>query len=150
MNPLVSIITPCYNGEQFVHRLLDSVLEQTYPNIEFIFVNDGSTDNTESIVQSYADRFKNAGISFIYMYQENSGLAATVNRGLMIFSGKYLTWPDSDDFLAKDSIACKVEFLENNPEYKMVRSNGVFIHEDTLKVAGRISNDENRFSGGHI
>lgn len=147
MKPLVSVITPCFNGEKFVHRILDSILDQTYPNIEFIFVNDGSTDHTESIVQSYADRFKQAGISFVYIYQENSGLAATVNRGLAVFKGKYVTWPDSDDFLARDSIACKVEFLESNPEYKMVRSNGVFIREDTLEVAGRISNDENRFNG---
>ena len=146
MKPLVSVITPCYNGEKFVHRILDSILEQTYPNIEFIFVNDGSTDHTGSIVQSYADRFKQAGISFVYIYQENSGLAATVNRGLAVFKGKYVTWPDSDDFLARDSIACKAEFLESNPEYKMVRSNGVFIREDTLKAAGRISNDENRFN----
>lgn len=145
MNSLVSIITPCYNGEKFVHRLLDSILEQTYSNIEFIFINDGSTDQTESIVQSYADKFKNAGISFIYIYQENKGQAAALNQGLKIFKGKYLTWPDSDDYLTKDSITCKVAFLENNPEYKMVRSNGIYVHEETLKKIRRITNIEGRF-----
>lgn len=145
MNPLVSIITPCYNGEKFVHRLLDSVLEQTYSNIEFIFVNDGSTDQTESVVQSYKDKFKNAGISFIYIYQGNRGQAAALNQGLKIFKGKYLTWPDSDDYLTKDAITCRVDFLENHPEYKMVRGNGIYIHEKSLKAMRRISNDESRF-----
>jgi len=52
-NKLVSIITPCFNGEFLIHRLLDSILNQTYNNIEFIFINDGSTDKTEEVVKSY-------------------------------------------------------------------------------------------------
>ena len=51
--PLVSVITPCYNGEKWVGRLMDSVLDQTYPKIEFIIVNDGSTDRSENIILSY-------------------------------------------------------------------------------------------------
>ena len=60
--PLVSVITPCYNGEKFLHRFLDSVLNQTYTNVEFIFINDGSFDKTEEIVFSYKERLKSKGI----------------------------------------------------------------------------------------
>ena len=61
MTPLVSIITPCYNGEKKAIKFLNSVLEQTYKNIEFIIVNDGSTDKTEEIILSYRDKFISKG-----------------------------------------------------------------------------------------
>lgn len=119
-NPLVSIITPCYNGETFVHRFLESVLLQAYPNIELIFINDGSNDNTEEIVFSYKYQFLNRGIELIYIYQENKGQAAALNQGLKIFKGDYLTWPDSDDILHSDNILKKVQYLENNKDCGMV------------------------------
>lgn len=58
MGEKVSVITPCYNGESFIARFLDSLLVQTYNNIEFILINDGSTDKTEEIVRSYRKKFK--------------------------------------------------------------------------------------------
>jgi len=111
---LVSIITPCYNGEKFIHRYLDSLLEQTYSNIEFIFINDGSTDNTEEIVFKYKDKFNKKGIKFIYIYQKNGGQSSAINKGLKIFKGDYLTWPDSDDILDKNNIKHKVEYFEKH------------------------------------
>lgn len=60
---LVSLVTPGWNGKQFVHRLLDSIIAQTYRPIEYIYVDDGSTDGTAEIVQSYKEQFKNAGIA---------------------------------------------------------------------------------------
>lgn len=118
--PLVSIITPCYNSEKFIFRLLDSILVQTYQNIEFIIVNDGSTDDTERVILSYKERFEKRGIKFIYVYKENGGVASAINKGLELFSGDYLTWPDSDDWLTPDSIEKKVLALENNPECGLI------------------------------
>lgn len=103
--PLVSIITPCYNGENYVTPFIKSVLLQSYNNIEFIFINDGSTDNTEKIVLDYEPEFKERGIKFKYIYQENQGQATALNNGLKIFTGDYLTWPDSDDILHPDNIS---------------------------------------------
>ena len=144
MQKKVSIITPCYNGEMYVERMLNSVLEQDYNNIEFIFINDGSTDKTEAIVKKYETKFKKKGIDFIYIYQSNSGQAAALNKGLAIFKGDYLTWPDSDDMLSKDSISKKVEFLEKNPEYKAVRTDAAVVNEnDITKIIGYLSKKSN-------
>ena len=129
--PLVSIITPCYNGEEFVDRYFKSILEQTYTNLELIFVNDGSTDNTEEIALSYKAKLENKGIHFLYLKQDNAGQATALNRGLKLFTGKYLTWPDSDDVMTPDCIEKKVEFLENHPTYDMVRSNGLYFNMET-------------------
>lgn len=127
--PLVSIITPCFNGETYVHRLLDSVLNQTYGNIEFIFVNDGSTDRTEDIVLSYKERFEGKGIKFTYLYQENAGQAAAVNKALKLFKGDYLTWPDSDDWMSDDCIEKKVNFLEEHKEHSIVMCRIAVVNE---------------------
>ena len=145
-NKLVSIITPCFNGEFLIHRLLDSILNQTYNNIEFIFINDGSTDKTEEVVKSYMPKFELAGIPFIYVYQQNEGQAAALNRGLKIFQGEYLMWPDSDDYLSEIAIEERVQFLENNQDYGFVRTNGVYVEDYSLRYLRRISNEENRFS----
>ena len=115
MNPLVSIISPCYNGELYIDRFLDSILAQTYPNIEVIIINDGSKDNTEAILMSYKEKFKNRGYHFTYIYQENAGQSAAINQGLKVFQGVYMTWVDSDDYLMPDAISEKVAYMENHP-----------------------------------
>ena len=132
--PLVSIVTPCYNGESFLERYFETILAQTYSNLELIFVNDGSIDKTEEIALSYTDRLKKRGIKYIYIKQENAGQAAALNRGLKIFSGDYLTWPDSDDVMTPECIEKKVEFLEKYSEYGMVRSDGKFFDEITFNT----------------
>ena len=115
----VSVITPCYNGEEFADRFFRNIMEQTYQNIELIFVNDGSSDRTEEIAKSYISQFEQTGRKLIYIFQDNAGQAAAVNKGLEIFTGDYLMWMDSDDILDKDNIEKKVEFLEANPEYAL-------------------------------
>ena len=124
--PLVSIVTPCYNGEKYLSRYFESILNQTYPNLEVVFVNDGSTDRTEETVNQYKSQLNAKGIRLIYQYQPNAGQAAALNRGLKLFTGEYLTWPDADDEMTPDSIEKKVNYLESHPEISMVRSNGVF------------------------
>lgn len=133
MKKKVSIITPCYNGEKYLHRFLDSILNQTYKDIELIFVNDGSKDRTEKIIKAYEPLFEKQGIDLIYIYQDNSGQAEAINKGLKIFTGEYLTWPDSDDFLSIDSIEKKVKFLEKNQQYGLVRTDAYLLKESNLK-----------------
>lgn len=117
--PLVSIITPCYNGESYLDRYFASILHQTYPNLELIFINDGSTDRTEEIAQGYRLPLKERGIRYTYLSQENAGQAAALNRGLKLFTGEYLTWPDADDEMTPDCIEKKVAYLQAHPELDM-------------------------------
>ena len=113
----VSLISPCYNGENHLGYFLESLLTQTYENVEFIFVNDGSTDKTEEIFKAYQERLQNKGWDVVYISQENKGQAAAVNAGLKLVKGDYLLWPDSDDILYPEHIARKVAFMEKNPQY---------------------------------
>jgi len=92
-DPLVSIVTPCYNCENHISRYLDSIIGQTYKNIELVLINDGSNDNTESIINSYTSKLKKRGIDLIYITQKNSGVSEALNTGLKHFSGDYR--PDS-------------------------------------------------------
>lgn len=126
-NPLVSIISPCYNGAHYLQAFLESVLRQTYPKIELVFINDGSTDDTEATVLSYQRLIEEKGYRFLYISQPNKGQAAAINQGLKVITGDLLTWPDSDDWLTDNCIERKVELLEEHPEWDLLccRTNAV-------------------------
>lgn len=136
--PLVSLLTPCFNTAKYIHRLLDSVLFQTYPNIEMVVVDDGSADNSKGVVDSYIPKFKAKGFSLNYFYQPNSGQSVAIQNGLQHVKGKYLSWPDSDDFFSRnDAVEKMVEALENaDDDVAMVRSQEQLLDQDSLKVKG--------------
>lgn len=131
IHALVSIITPCYNGEKYLENYFQSILDQTYRPLELIFINDGSTDQTEEIALSYRTKLMDCGIAFEYLYQKNKGQAAALNRGLKLFRGDYLTWPDADDVMKPTCIERKVDYLERHPEIGMVVGNGVYYNPAT-------------------
>lgn len=116
-NPLVTVLTPCYNGEQYLDKYFDSILKQDYDNIQLILVNDGSTDNTVEIVEKYRSVLEEKLNEFIFITQENQGQAAACKNGLPLVKGKYLIWPDVDDTLTPNAISYKVDFLQSNPQY---------------------------------
>ncbi len=122
MKELVSIISPCYNVGEYIERFLDSILNQTYTNIEVILINDGSTDNTEDIILSYREKFEAKGYLFKYVVQDNAGQSAAINKGLSLFTGGYMTWLDSDDALAYDAIMKKVSYMDSHPEVGLLVS----------------------------
>lgn len=132
MNPLVSVITPCYNGSGKIQLYLDSLLKQTYDNMEIILINDGSTDNTEEIILSYKDKFINKGYKFIYLKQKNGGQDVALNNGLKFFNGEYLIWPDADDILLEQNIEKKVKFLEENRDYGLVYCNADIVDSKNI------------------
>lgn len=129
---LVSVITPCFNGEDFLDRFFNNILEQTYKNIELIFINDGSNDRTEQIALFYKPLIEASKHSFIYIYQENAGQAAAVNKGIKVFSGDYLMWHDADDILCENNIKRKVEFMEEHPQFGIAQCYGKEVHEQDL------------------
>lgn len=132
MKPLVSIITPCYNGSGKIQLYLNSILNQTYNNIEIILINDGSTDNTEEIILSYKSKFIDKGYKFIYLKQKNAGQDVALNNGLKYFTGKYLMWPDSDDILETNNVEEKVRYLEKNKSYGLVCCNTNIVRSENI------------------
>lgn len=103
---LISIIVPCYNTKDYIEQCLDSLIHQSYKNLEIILVNDGSTDDTDAKIQPYLsdDRIR-------YIIQENKGLSGARNTGLDIMKGEYVCFVDSDDFLHKDYVKTLYENL---------------------------------------
>lgn len=132
--PLISLITPCYNGETHLLPYINGLLSQTYKNVEFIFVNDGSTDKTEEIILSYQEQFEKKGWTFKYIKQSNKGASSAINQGLKIFSGDYLSWYDSDDIMMPSFFTDLVDFLEKHKDYAMVFPLVEFVTETTHKV----------------
>lgn len=116
----VSVIVPAYNVEQYVEKLLNSILAQDYSPIELFVINDGSTDSTLSILESYQRKFAERKIKYEIVSQKNKGQAAAINKGLKRFTGKYVTFIDADDYLSDDSIRKRVEFLEKHPDFSVV------------------------------
>ena len=133
---LVSIITPCYNGEKLIHRLLDSILSQDYPSIEMIIVDDGSKDKTHDVIENYINKFKQKGYSLLYLYQDNAGQAAAINKALPEVNGEFLVWPDADDYYScSTSISEMVKaFASLDDSYGIVRCEESFVDENTLQV----------------
>ena len=107
----VSVIIPVYNGSKFVKAAIDSVLGQTYKNIEIIVIDDGSTDDSRKMVESY----RQAG-QVKYIYQANRGLSGARNAGIRAASGKYLKFLDCDDFLYPKQIELQVEHLRGKTD----------------------------------
>jgi len=133
MKPVVSVVTPCYNSEKYIRPFLQSLLNQTYTELEIILVDDGSTDSTAEIIESYRSAFKKRGSIFHYIRQEHENQARAVNTGLKYVTGDYLIWPDSDDILEPTSVEKRVKYLQEHPEDGMVRSDKYFINAATGK-----------------
>lgn len=132
----VSLVVPVYNMSKYVPHLFDTILAQTYPDIQVIAVNDGSTDNSLEILESYIERFHRKGYALEIYSQENAGLAVTVRNGLQYVKGEYVSWPDSDDFYNSEyAIERMVTTLKNAPSnVRMVRIQEKKVEEDTGKV----------------
>ena len=110
MKELISIIVPVYNVENYLKRCLDSIIKQSYSNLEIILINDGSKDNSEKICLEYAKKDNRIK----YFKKENGGAASARNLGLKKASGKYIGFVDSDDMIHEDMFKVLYENLVNN------------------------------------
>lgn len=134
---LVSVIVPCYNSEKYIFRLFDSIINQTYPYIEVVVVDDGSTDDIDKLINKYYSIFEKHKISFKYIKKSNKGPASAINEGLKHISGDFLIWPDSDDWLVPTSIEKRVNFMKSNPCYGMVIGQVIEVDETNVDLCVR-------------
>jgi len=121
--PLVTVITPAYNQGIFLRDTIESVLSQDYPNIELLVLNDGSTDDTEKILQEYTGRIK-------WETQKNMGQTATINKGWRQTNGEIITWLNSDDTYLPGAVKAGVDYLLAHPETGIVFADSVFTEAD--------------------
>jgi len=112
-NPLVSIITPVLNGSKYLEACLQSVLSQSYPNIEHIFVDGGSSDGTLDLLANYQKKYPDR---IRYIVGRDEGIGDAVNKGMRIAKGEIFGWLDSDNTYEKDAILAVVEFFKLNAD----------------------------------
>lgn len=128
LNKLVSVIMPVYNGEEYLESAIDSILNQSYSNFEFIIVNDGSTDKTKSIIESYNDD----RISLFTI--ENGGLVNALNFGISKANGNYIARMDADDISFTNRFEHQVKVLEKNENVGVVCTNAIVIDNRDQKI----------------
>ena len=109
MKPLISVIIPVFNTKDYLEKCLDSIVNQSYRNLEIIIIDDGSIDGSGSICEKYAKN--DSRIKLIR--QENKGVSAARNRGIDIMTGDYVHFPDSDDYLELDAYEHLIEVIQN-------------------------------------
>jgi glycosyltransferase involved in cell wall biosynthesis len=109
--PLISVVIPVYNREGYLSEAIESVLGQTYPAIELIVVDDGSSDRTAEIAQSYP---------LTYHFQPNSGIGSARNAGIALAKGEFFAFLDSDDIWVTDKLAKQMAVFESDPNLEAV------------------------------
>lgn len=142
---LVSVIVPVYNVEKYLCKCVDSLLAQTYKNVEIILVDDGGNDNCPHICDEYAKKDKRIKV----IHKENGGLSDARNAGIDVAKGEYLCFVDSDDFVDENYVQkMVVTALENQSD--LVVSNFNYIYEDGRIVANEFDIEAKKYSNNEI
>lgn len=136
--PKVSVIMSVYNGEKFLEEALESILKQTFPDYEFIIINDGSTDRTPQILASFDDP------RLVTVNQNNRGLTVSLNRGIRLAKGTYIARMDADDISEPTRLERQVEVLDRDPDvvlvacwYKVIDQKGNVLAHRRLPTDGK-------------
>jgi len=126
---LVSVVMPVYNSQIFVKEAIESILNQTYKEIELIIINDGSTDKSDLIIKEFNDpriRYVNNSI--------NKGIVSSINEGLLLSKGKYIARMDADDIALPTRLAKQVNFLETHADVKLCGTTAMAINKDGKQI----------------
>ena len=126
MSPSITVLMPVYNAEQYIKEAVDSVLNQTFSDFEFIIINDGSTDGTLAILEGYAE--KDDRIRLIS--RENKGLVETLNQGLRLAKAPLIARMDADDISLPDRFKMQYSFMQNYPNTVVLGGRCIAIDSD--------------------
>ena len=144
--PRVSVLMPAYNSEKYLGEAIDSILNQTFTDFEFIIINDGSKDNTAKIVEEYAKKDKR--IRFIDN-KKNQGIVGVLNEGIDLCRGKYIARMDSDDISLPTRFEKEIEYMEEHPECGVLgtwyeifgKLNGPVQQPERIKILNLLNED---------
>ncbi|MFW1972553.1 glycosyltransferase family 2 protein [Acinetobacter bereziniae] len=144
--PLVSIIIPCFNHENFVKDTIESVINQKYDNIELIVIDDGSKDSSVEQIMQMHEKCKSRFVRFEFRYRSNKGLSATLNEALEWCKGKYFSTIASDDLMLKDKVDIQVKFMEENDNVVALFGSADYINENNnIKKLSKLPEQEYTF-----
>ena len=145
----MSVIVPVYNVDRYLGRCIKSIMQQSYRNLEIILVDDGSTDNSGTI----CDTFKETDDRIIVIHKENGGLSDARNAGIKMFTGEYVTFIDSDDYVSPDMISLMLTVLKQS-SCQIVQCEFVRGKDDTYKFTGngkyKVYNKRNAFENRDV
>jgi glycosyltransferase involved in cell wall biosynthesis len=127
ITPLISVIIPVYNGEEYLVQAIDSVLNQRYVSIEIIVVNDGSWDNSQQIIDNYEGKIRT-------YFQENSGVASARNLGVSKAKGSFVTFLDQDDYYPTDRFEDFLKIYKNANELIFMGHTHFVFEDETSKL----------------
>lgn len=137
--PKISVIMPVYNGEKYLREAIDSVLNQTFSDFEFIILNDASKDSTEEIIKSYKDD------RIVYIKNEqNLGVAGTLNRGLGIAKGEYIARMDADDISLPERFQKQVNFMDKHKNTNVLGTSITIFGEEIQNSVRHFLSDPNK------
>lgn len=144
-NPLVSVVIPIYNHEKYIQETIESIINQTYQNIELLIIDDGSKDNSFEVVERMTEKCKKRFIRFEFIRRGNKGLTVTLNEGAQWSRGEYFCGLASDDVVMPEKIAKQVQALNENSDIVAVFSSADLIDENSKKLKKRYAFPFNRF-----
>ncbi len=121
---LVSVIMPAYNADKFIGEAIESILNQSYKNFELIVIDDGSSDRTLEIIESFKD-----DRLFIFCNEKNKGISYTTNRGIRKTNGKYIALMDDDDIAESNRLKIQVDYMEKHPQIDILGGRTTYIDE---------------------
>ncbi|WP_346931041.1 glycosyltransferase [Clostridium sp.] len=136
MLPKISVVMSVYNGEKYLREAIESVLNQSFSDFEFIIINDGSIDSSLDIIKSYKDSRIN-----LINNEENKGLIYSLNKGFDNAKGKYIIRFDADDICLKDRFEIQYEYMEKNPEVAMMSAYAIWFLDGKSYITKRLKSD---------
>ncbi len=131
-NPLVTVGVALYNHEKYILKCLESIINQSYSNIELIIIDDGSPDNSYFLSKNYLEKYSDKNITLIT--RKNKGMCNTLNEIAKLSKGKYISFIGSDDFWFLNKIEDQVNYLESNDNITLVHSNSIKVDANNKEI----------------
>jgi len=135
---LLTVVTATYNSEKTIKDTIESVLNQNYPNIEYVIIDGNSKDSTMDIVKSYESKFRAKGIQYKWISEKDSGIYDALNKGIENSNGKWISFLGSDDYYVEGALELYGKEIEKRPDYDLIYSKvQIFQGDKDLKLVDR-------------